>query len=71
MHLKVNCPKNSKNGIEILVGQPVCKLWIKTVKIMFYYDTFFDALENRLAYLKFNAMLHTLSFFKEVLIVLR
>ena len=24
-----------KNGIEILVGQAVFKLWIKTVKVMF------------------------------------
>ena len=26
--------KNAKNGIEILVGQVVFKMWIKTVKIM-------------------------------------
>ena len=25
-----------KNGIEILVGQAVFKLWIKTVKILFW-----------------------------------
>ena len=30
MHLKANCPL--KNGIEILIGQVVFKLWIKTVK---------------------------------------
>ena len=30
-----NCPKNSKEGIEILVGQAIFKLWIKTVKIFF------------------------------------
>ena len=29
-----DCPRNSKNGIEILVGQAVFKLWIKTVKMM-------------------------------------
>ena len=28
-------PKKLKNGIEILVGQAVFKLWIKTVKILF------------------------------------
>ena len=28
--------KELKNGIEILVGQAVFKLWIKTVKIMFW-----------------------------------
>ena len=27
--------KELKNGIEILVGQAVFKLWIKTVKILF------------------------------------
>ena len=27
--------KERKNGIEILVGQAVFNLWIKTVKIMF------------------------------------
>ena len=27
--------KELKNGIEILIGQAVFKLWIKTVKIMF------------------------------------
>ena len=27
--------KELKNGIEILVGQGVFKLWIKTVKMMF------------------------------------
>ena len=28
--------KELKNGIEILVGQMVFTLWIKTVKIMFW-----------------------------------
>ena len=28
--------KELKTGIEILVGQAVFKLWIKTVKIMFW-----------------------------------
>ena len=28
-------PKNLKNGIEILVGRAVFKLWIKTVKMLF------------------------------------
>ena len=27
--------KELKDGIEILVGQAVCKLWIKTVKMSF------------------------------------
>ena len=36
MHFKVNCLRNSKNGIEILVGQAVFKLWIKTVEIIFW-----------------------------------
>ena len=27
--------KELKNGIEILVGQALCKLWIKTVKMLF------------------------------------
>ena len=27
--------KELQNGIEILVGQAVVKLWIKTVKMMF------------------------------------
>ena len=27
--------KDVKNGIEILVGQAVIKLWIKTVKMLF------------------------------------
>ena len=36
MHLRANCPRNSKNGIEVLVDQVVFKLWIKTVKIWFW-----------------------------------
>ena len=35
MHLIVHCLKELKNGIEILVGQAVFKLYIKTVKMMF------------------------------------
>ena len=35
MRLIVSCPRNSMNGIEILVGQAVFKLWIKTVKMLF------------------------------------
>ena len=27
--------KELKNGIEIILGQAVCKLWIKTVKMLF------------------------------------
>ena len=34
MRLIVSCPK-LKNGIEILVGQAVFKLWIKTFKMLF------------------------------------
>ena len=28
--------KELKNGIEILVGQALLKLWVKTVKILFW-----------------------------------
>ena len=35
IYLTVNCPRNSKNGIEIFVGPSVFKLWIKTVKMLF------------------------------------
>ena len=35
MHLIVKLSKELKNGIEILVGQAVCKLWIKTFKMLF------------------------------------
>ena len=31
--------KEFKNGIEILVGQAIFKLWIKTVKITFWLTT--------------------------------
>ena len=39
MHLIKNCSRNAKkkkkkNGIEILVGQAVFKIWIKTVKML-------------------------------------
>ena len=32
-------PKELKNGVEILVGQATCKLWIKTVKMLFGSNT--------------------------------
>ena len=35
-HLLSDLPKELKNGIEILVGQMVFKLWIKTVKILLW-----------------------------------
>ena len=36
MHASYNkLPKELKNGTEILVGQEVFKLWMKTVKMMF------------------------------------
>ena len=35
MHLKQIVQGTRKNGIEILIGQVVPKLWIKTVKILF------------------------------------
>ena len=35
MYFESNCPKNSKNGIKILVGQAVFKLWIKLSKYCF------------------------------------
>ena len=37
MDLIVNCDlsKELKNGIEILIGQAVSELWIKTVKMLF------------------------------------
>ena len=51
--------KKLKNGIEILVGQAVLKLWIKTVKMMFglitqepydlpnsYFDAIFEFLRQ-------------------------
>ena len=36
MHLKAKLSKELKNGIEIFVDQAVFKLWIKTVKILFW-----------------------------------
>ena len=36
MHHKAKSSKELKNGIEILVGQVVFMLWIKTVKIFFW-----------------------------------
>ena len=38
MHISesYNLSKELKTGIEILVGQAVFKLWIKTVKILFW-----------------------------------
>ena len=35
MHLNSKLFKELRNGIEILVGQVVFKLWIKTVKMLF------------------------------------
>ena len=34
MHLKANCPRNSKMTLKFLIGQVVFKLWIKTVVLM-------------------------------------
>ena len=34
MHLILKLSKELKSGIEILVGQAVVKLWIKTAKMM-------------------------------------
>ena len=36
MQLEANCPRNFKNGIEMLVNWAILKLWIKTVKILFW-----------------------------------
>ena len=33
--------KELKNGIEILVGQAILKLWIKTAKMFFFFFFFF------------------------------
>ena len=44
-----------KNGIEILVGQVVFKLWFKTVKIMFWSIT-----QEQIGLLKFNAIFESL-----------
>ena len=57
MHLIINCPRN---GAEILVGQAVFKLWIKTVKIMFSSIT-----QEPLDLLNFNAIYE---FFKDNLL---
>ena len=67
--------KKLKNGIEILVGQVVFKLWIKTVKMLFGSIT-----QKHLAYLNFDAIFEFLGqftitctyyFFKNILIILR
>ena len=67
MHLKLS---KLKNGVEILVGQAVCKIWIKTVKIMFWSIT-----QEPLGLLKFecHSFLDNLciSSFKKMLINLR
>ena len=60
MHLIKYCSRNSKNGIEILVGhQAVFKLQIKTVKMLFL-DQY---LKNHLAYLNFDAIFDLLGKF--------
>ena len=51
--------KELKNGIEILVGEAVLKLQIKTVK-MLCLDQY---LKNRLAYLDFDAIFEFLGQF--------
>ena len=35
MRREENCLRNTKNDIDILLGQAVSKLWIKTIKITF------------------------------------
>ena len=52
MHLIKKLFKELKNGIEVLVGQAVFKLQIKTVKMLFLDQK----LKNRLAYLNFDAV---------------
>ena len=76
MHLIKKLFKELKNGIEVLVGQAVFKLQIKTVKMLFLDQK----LKNRLAYLNFDAVfeffgqfyfkMHKL-LFKKMLIILR
>ena len=51
--------KELKNGIEVLVGQALFKLQIKTVKMLFLDQQ----LKNRLAYLNFNAIFEFLGQF--------
>ena len=46
-----NLSKKLKNGIGILSGQAVFKLWIKTVKILFW-----SIIKNRLSYLNNNSI---------------
>ena len=50
--------KELKNGTEILVGQVVFKLWIKTVKIIFW-----SILKNPLPYLNFSVIFEFLGQF--------
>ena len=52
MHPKANCPSNTKNGIDILIGQLVFKLWIETIKILFWSIT-----QQPLGQLKFICIL--------------
>ena len=47
----IELSKELKSGMKISLGQAVFKLWIKTVKILFW-----SILKNRLSYLKFNAV---------------
>ena len=51
MHLIKKLFKELKNSIEILAGQAVFKLQIKTIKMLFLDQQ----LKNRLAYLNFDA----------------
>ena len=76
MHLLKKLFKELKNGIEILVGQAISKLWIKTVKMLFL-DQY---LKNRLTYLNFYVIFEFLGqftirciyyFFRKISITLR
>ena len=51
MHLQVNCTRNSRIGIENLVGQEVFYVMAQNSQIMF--DQY---LKNCMAYLNFNAI---------------
>ena len=56
MHSKLS--KELKNGIEILVGQAIFKLWIKTFKMLFGSIT-----QEPLSYLNFDAIFEFLGQF--------
>ena len=67
-------PKKLKNGIEILVGQAVFKLWIKTVKMLFGSITQESlGLPNFYAIFEFLGQLPVgcIHYLKKVLIILR